>query len=50
MNPMHSAASTGLSTLSDAVSMSAAELATRSQAQMIASQDERIAVLSHQLD
>jgi hypothetical protein len=47
---MQSAASTGSSTLTDAVSMSTAELATRSQAKMIASQVERIAGLSHQLD
>jgi transposase len=52
MSDMQSAASTGSSTLTDAVSLSAAELAAivRTQAQTIASQDERIAALSHQLD
>jgi len=52
MSNMQSAASTGSSTLTDSRSMSAAELAAimRSQAQTIASQDERIAALSHQLD
>jgi len=49
---MQSAASTGSSTLTETPSMSAAELAAvvRSQAQTIATQDERIAALTHQLD
>jgi transposase len=49
---MQSAASTGSSSLTETPSMSAAELATlvRSQAQTIATQDERIAALTHQLD
>ncbi len=52
MSDMQGAASTGSSTLTEIPSVSAAELAAvvRSQAQTIATQDERIAALTHQLD
>jgi transposase len=52
MSAMQSAASTGSSTLTEVSAMSAAELAAlaRSQAQMIAVQDEKIAALEHQIE
>ena len=52
MSDIQGAASTGSSTLTETPSVSAAELAAvvRSQAQTIATQDERIAALTHQLE
>src|SRR5580698_3280775 len=52
MSDMQSAASSGSPTLTEVSAMSAAELAAlaRSQAQMIAVQDEKIAALEHQIE
>src|SRR5580692_464302 len=52
MSDMQNAGSSGSSTLTEAPSMSAAELAAlaRSQAQTIAVQDEKIAALEHQIE